>query len=60
MGVFTRLLSQAATLLAIVFFFYAAYEGVMGGGGSTSVFTGVGALVIVLIGSYMIDKFVHD
>ena len=47
------------TLIAIAFFFYAAYEGVMGDGGSTSVFTGVGVLVLVLIGSYFIDKFTH-
>ena len=60
MGAFTKLLSQGAILLAILFFFYAAYEGVVGGGGSTSVFTGVGALVVSLIGSYIIDKFVHD
>jgi len=55
----TRLFSQILTLLAIVFFFYAAYEGVMGEGGSTSVFTGVGVLIIVLVGSYFIDKLAH-
>jgi high-affinity Fe2+/Pb2+ permease len=56
---FGKLLSQFLTLIAIAFFFYAAYEGVMGDGGSTSVFTGVGVLVVVLIGSYFIDKFTH-
>lgn len=60
MAFFTKLLSQGLTLLGIVFFFYAAYQGVMGDGGSTSVFTGVGALVVVLVGSYAIDKFVQD
>jgi hypothetical protein len=55
----TRLLSTTLKLVAIAFFFYAAYQGVMGDGGSTSVFTGVGVLIIVLIGSYFIDKFVH-
>ena len=52
----TRLLSQLLKLLAIAFFFYASYQGVMGEGGSTSVFTGVGVLILVLIGSYFIDK----
>ena len=56
---FGKLLSQFLTLTAIAFFFYAAYEGVIGNGGSTSVFTGVGVLVVVLIGSYFIDKFTH-
>lgn len=59
MELFGKLLSQFLTLLAIVFFFYAAYEGVMGEGGSTSVFTGVGVLVLVLIGSFFIDKLTH-
>jgi hypothetical protein len=52
----TRWLAKTLQLLAIIFFFYAAYEGVMGDGGSTSVFSGVGVLVMVLIGSYFIDK----
>lgn len=54
-----KIFSQILQLLAIVFFFYAAYQGVMGEGGSTSVFTGVGVLILVLIGSYFIDKFVN-
>jgi len=53
------LLSKTLQLLAIVFFFYAAYQGVMGEDGSTSVFTGVGVLIIVLAGSYFIDKLAH-
>jgi hypothetical protein len=53
----SKLLSKALKLLAIAFFFYASYQGVMGEGGSTSVFTGVGVLIIVLVGSYFIDKF---
>jgi len=60
MGMLTNLLKQILLLLAIAFFFYAAYQGVVGDGGSTSVFTGVGALVLVLVGSYLIDKLVQD
>ena len=56
MAFFSKLFSQILQLLAIAYFFYAAYQGVMGEGGSTSVFTGVGVLVLVLIGSYFIDK----
>ena len=60
MGAITNILKQTLLLLAIIFFFYAAYQGVVGDGGSTSVFTGVGALVLVLVGSYLIDKLVQD
>ena len=60
MGAITNVLKQTLLLLAIAFFFYAVYEGVVGEGGSTSVFTGVGALVLVLVGSYLIDKLVQD
>lgn len=56
MELLTKLLSKTLQVLAIAFFFYAAYQGVMGEGGSTSVFSGVGVLVLVLIGSYFIDK----
>ncbi len=59
-GMLTFWVKQILILFAIVFFFYAAYQGVVGDGGSTSVFTGVGALVVVLIGSYLIDKLVQD
>ena len=59
MELIAKIFSQILQLLAIVFFFYAAYQGVMGEGGSTSVFTGVGVLVLVLIGSYFIDKLVN-
>jgi len=58
-GMLTQLFKQILLLFAIAFFFYAAYQGVVGDGGSTSVFTGVGALVLVLVGSYIIDKFVN-
>lgn len=58
-GMITQLFKQTLILLAIAFFFYAAYQGVVGDGGSTSVFTGVGALVLVLIGSFIIDKFAN-
>jgi hypothetical protein len=60
LGTITYILKQTLLLLAIAFFFYAAYQGVVGDGGSTSVFTGVGALVLVLVGSYLIDKLVQD
>ena len=60
MSTFVYILKQSLLLLAIAFFFYAAYQGVVGDGGSTSVFTGVGALVLVLVGSYLIDKLVQD
>ena len=58
-GVFVQLFKQFLILLSIVFFFYAVYQGVVEDGGSTSVFTGVGAIVIVLIGSFLIDKVVQ-
>lgn len=58
-GMLTQIFKQILILLAIAFFFYAAYQGVVGDGGSTSVFTGVGALVLVLIGSFIIDKFAN-
>jgi len=60
MGTWTNILKQILILLGIAFFFYAAYQGVVGDGGSTSVFTGVGALIVVLVGSYFIDKLVQD
>ena len=60
MGILTNILKQILILLAIVFFFYATYQGVVGDGGSTSVFTGVGVLALVLVGSYLIDKFVQN
>lgn len=60
MEMWTKILKKFLVLLGIAFFFYAAYQGVVGEGGSTSVFTGVGALIIVLLGSYLIDKFVQD
>ena len=55
----TKLFSQILTLFAIAFFFYAAYQGIMEDGGSASVFTGVAVLILVLAGSYFIDKLAH-
>lgn len=55
-GLASKRLTQTLQVLAIAFFFYAVYQGVLGEGGSTSVFTGVGVLVLVLVGSYIIDK----
>lgn len=60
MGNFPGIIKQVLILLGIAFFFYAAYEGVVGEGGSTSVFTGVGVLLLVLAGSYAIDKFTQN
>lgn len=56
MGLLIYYFKQFLILLSIIFFFYAAYQGVVEDGGSTSVFTGVGAIVLVLIGSFIIDK----
>jgi hypothetical protein len=60
MGSLPNIIKQILILVGIVFFFYAAYEGVVGEGGSTSVFTGVGVLLLVLAGSYAIDKLLQD
>jgi hypothetical protein len=60
MGVLIFYFKQFLILLSIIFFFYAAYQGVVEDGGSTSVFTGVGAIVLVLIGSFIIDKITQS
>lgn len=51
-----NLTSLILRLCGIAFFLYAAFQGVFGIGGSTSVFTGVGVLVLVLFGTHLIDK----
>jgi hypothetical protein len=51
-----NILSQLLKLSGIIFFLYAAYDGTFGGQGSTSVFVGVGVLVLVLAGSLVVDK----
>jgi hypothetical protein len=51
-----NLFSQLLKLGGIMFFMYAAYDGTFGGQGSTSVFVGVGVLVLVLAGSMVVDK----
>lgn len=51
-----NLFSQLLKLGGIIFFLYAAYDGTFGGQGSTSVFVGVGVLVLVLAGSLVVDK----
>lgn len=48
--------SQLLKLFGIIFFMFAAYDGTFGGQGSTSVFIGVGVLVMVLLGSFVVDK----
>lgn len=51
-----NLVSQLLKLSGIIFFMYAAYDGTFGGQGSNSVFVGVGVLVMVLVGSFFVDK----
>jgi hypothetical protein len=51
-----NIVSQLLKLGGIIFFMYAAYDGTFGGQGSTSVFIGVGVLVLVLAGSLVVDK----
>lgn len=51
-----NIVSQLLKLGGIIFFMFAAYEGTFGGQGSTSVFIGVGVLVLVLAGSFVVDK----
>lgn len=51
-----KLVSMILRLCGIAFFLYAAFQGVFGVGGSTSVFTGVGVLVLVILGTQLIDK----
>jgi hypothetical protein len=53
---FVNIVSQLLKLGGIIFFMYAAYDGTFGGQGSTSVFIGVGVLVLVLVGSFVVDK----
>jgi len=51
-----NVISQLLKLGGIIFFMFAAYDGTFGGQGSTSVFIGTGVLVMVLVGSFVIDK----
>lgn len=51
-----NIFSQLLKLGGIMFFLYAAYDGTFGGQGSTSVFVGVGVLILVLAGSFVVDK----
>jgi len=51
-----NILSQLLKLSGIIFFMFSAYDGTFGGQGSTSVFIGVGVLVLVLAGSFVVDK----
>jgi hypothetical protein len=53
---FVNIVSQLLKLFGITFFMYAAYDGTFGGQGSNSVFIGVGVLVMVLVGSFVVDK----
>lgn len=49
-----NIVSQLLKLGGIIFFMFAAYDGTFGGQGSSSVFIGVG--VLVLVGSFVVDK----
>jgi len=51
-----NIVSQLLKLGGIIFFMFAAYDGTFGGQGSTCVFIGVGVLVLVLVGSFVVDK----
>lgn len=51
-----NVVSQLLKLGGIIFFMFAAYDGTFGGQGSTSVFIGVGVLVMVLAGSFVVEK----
>lgn len=51
-----KVISLLLRLSGIAFFLYAAFQGVFGIGGSTSVFTGVGVLVLVIAGTHVIDR----
>ncbi len=51
-----NIISQLLKLGGIVFFMFAAYDGTFGGQGSSSVFIGVGVLVLILFGSFLVDK----
>lgn len=55
--VVVKVISLVLRLCGIAFFLYAAYQGVFGAGGSTSVFTGVGVLSLVIVGTHVIDRF---
>lgn len=54
--VIVNVISQLLKLSGIIFFMYAAYEGTFGGQGSNSVFIGVGVLILVLVGSMVVEK----
>ena len=51
-----NIVSQLLKLGGIIFFMFAAYDGTFGGHGSSSVFIGTGVLVMVLLGSFLVDK----
>lgn len=50
------IISQLMKLGGIIFFMFAAYDGTFGGQGSTSVFIGTGVLMLVLLGSMLVDR----
>ena len=54
-----NIVSQLLKLGGIIFFMFAAYDGTFGGQGSSSVFIGTGVLVVVLLGSFLVDRIGH-
>lgn len=53
---FVTIFSNLIKVLGIIFFLFSAYDGTFGGQGSTSVFIGTGVLLLVILGSYFVDK----
>ena len=50
------IISQILKLGGIIFFMFAAYDGTFGGQGSSSVFIGTGVLMLVIFGSFLVEK----
>ncbi len=55
---FVKMCSSFALMGGIIFFVYSAYAGVILDGGSTQVFTGLGCLLLLLVGNFIIEKIV--
>lgn len=54
-----KFISNALKIIAMGFFAYSAYQGTFNAGGSTSVFTGVAVLTIVIVITHIIDDVRH-
>ena len=53
-----RVISSISLFSGIVFFVYSAYAGTFSDGGSTQVFKGLAALLLLLVGNIVIEKIV--